>query len=154
MLMVGRSFFWSLAGPAQLSPGAVVGATEPLIAMASREFRSSSGHRIGILGLVACAWSLSVETRSLATSIQPVGLDPLQLRPADLQSLNLEELKAIKGKLWRELKDIRLPPPTSFTAFGQEYKLPYSVKETSLKTPSDEMLEYLFGFFAGDGCVK
>ena len=60
----------------------------------------------------------------------------------------------MRGDLWRALKDIRLPPPTSFTAFGQEYQLPYSVKEKPLETPPAEMLGYLSGFFAGDGCVK
>ena len=54
----------------------------------------------------------------------------------------------------RALKDIRLPPPTSFKACGHEYKLPYSDKKTPLETPSEEMLGYLLGSFAGDGCVN
>ena len=126
--------------------------TESQIAMASGRFRLSRG--TGIICLVACvAWNIGGGASPVAALIQPVGLNPLRLRPADLQSLSLEELKVINGKLWQALKDIRLQPPMSFTAFGQECKLPYSVKEMPLETPSEETLGYLSGFFAGDGCV-
>ena len=73
---------------------------------------------------------------------------------ADFRSRSLAELKVIRGDLWRALKDVRLPPPTSFSAFREECKLPYSVKERPLQTPSGEMLGYLSGFFAGHGCVR
>ena len=59
----------------------------------------------------------------------------------------------MRGDLWRALEDIRLSPPTSVFALGQQYKLPYCVKEP-LQTPSEDMLGYLSGFFAGDGCVR
>ena len=60
----------------------------------------------------------------------------------------------IRGDLRRALKEVRLRPPMSFTAFGHDYTLPFRVKETPLQVPSKEMLAYLSGFFAGDGCVS
>ena len=68
-----------------------------------------------------------------------------------MQHLSTEERNDIRASLWRALKDVRLPPPTSFNAFRQKYKLPYRVKERPFETPSEDMLEYLSGFFAGDG---
>ena len=116
--------------------------------MASTQFRSRSGCGTRVLFLVGCiAWSLG------GAALIPLGLNPARLRPTDLQSWSVEELKEMKGKLWRELKDVRLPRPTSFTANGEEYPLPYSIKEMPPETPSEEMLGYLSGFFAGDGCV-
>ena len=96
-------------------------------------------------------------TMSLLSTGSPEGLgvDPTEpLVPADLESRSPEELRVLKGKLWRALKDFRFARPTSFHAFGQEYPLPYSVTKMPLETPSEERLGYLSGFFAGDGCVK
>ena len=125
--------------------------------MALAQFRSRGGHKsgIGILCLVAFViWSLSGGTWSISAVIPPFGLGPLRLRPADLKTLNLDELKVIKGKMLRALQDLRLPRLTSFTAFGQEYPLPYSIKGMPLESPSEEKLGYLSGFFAGNGCAS
>ena len=102
-----------------------------------------------LLGLSRCRG-----TTTFAAFPQPVDLDPTQLLVADFQHLSIEELNDIRVGLWRALKDIRLPRPTSFNAFGKEYQLPYFVKETPVETPSEDILEYLSGFFAGDGCVR
>eukprot|EP00933_Yihiella_yeosuensis_P039864 TRINITY_DN3404_c0_g1_i1.p2 TRINITY_DN3404_c0_g1~~TRINITY_DN3404_c0_g1_i1.p2 ORF type:complete len:158 (+),score=23.07 TRINITY_DN3404_c0_g1_i1:352-825(+) len=50
----------------------------------------------------------------------------------------------------------RIPwsPITHFSAFGKLHALPYKTSDTNtLKTPSEEELDYLAGFLDGDGCV-
>ena len=47
---------------------------------------------------------------------------------------------------------IRFPPLQTLTVGGQTYELPLAAAEPS-QTPSQEELEYLVGFFDGDGCV-
>ena len=47
------------------------------------------------------------------------------------------------------------PRLTHFSAFGQQYELPLSKEETRLSaTVSEATLQYLSGFFDGDGCVS
>ena len=48
---------------------------------------------------------------------------------------------------------IRFPPLQTLTVGGQTYELPLAAAESS-QTPSREELEYLVGFFDGDGCVS
>ena len=116
------------------------------MARASGGVHSWSGCAAGFLCLVAyIAWSWTGGASPL-TLIQLVGLGPQRFRPEDLESRSVEELKAMREDLWRALKDIRLPPPTSDYAFGQQYPLPYCVKEP-LETPLEKMLGYLAGFF-------
>ena len=48
---------------------------------------------------------------------------------------------------------IRFPPLQTLTVGGQTYQLPLPAAEP-LQTPSREELEYLVGFFEGDGCMS
>lgn len=48
---------------------------------------------------------------------------------------------------------IRFPVVETFTVQEQTYQLPLSMVEPT-RTPSQEELEYLLGFFDGDGCVS
>ena len=48
---------------------------------------------------------------------------------------------------------IKFPLATSFTAEGVTYKLPLKAVGPPEKEPTQEELEYLVGFFDGDGCV-
>ena len=48
---------------------------------------------------------------------------------------------------------IRFPPPEKIVAKGQVYELPLASVEP-IRPPSQEELEYLVGFFDGDGCVS
>ena len=47
---------------------------------------------------------------------------------------------------------IRFPPLDTITVDGQDVKLPLPAVE-AVRSPSQEELEYLVGFFDGDGCV-
>ena len=47
---------------------------------------------------------------------------------------------------------IRFPPLQTLTVRGQTYELPLAAAEP-FQTPSQEEMEYLVGFFDGDGCV-
>ena len=103
--------------------------------------------------MVACTWSLSVGTWFLAALIQPVGLNRFRLCSVDFGACQPRGAQGDQGQTVASVERHSLPPPTSFTAFGQEYQLPHTVREF-LETPSTEMLGYLSGFFAGDGCVR
>ena len=48
---------------------------------------------------------------------------------------------------------IRFPPVDTITVKGADVRLPLSAAEP-LRPPSQEELEYLVGFFDGDGCVS
>ena len=48
---------------------------------------------------------------------------------------------------------IRFPPPEMITVDGKAIKLPLPAVEPQ-RTPGQEELEYLVGFFDGDGCVS
>ena len=48
---------------------------------------------------------------------------------------------------------IRFPPLQTLTVHGKTYELPLGSVEP-LRSPSQEELEYLVGFFDGDGCVS
>ena len=58
-------------------------------------------------------------------------------REVDLQSASLEELQVLKKDLRVSLEKIRLPPLTSFTSFGEEYKLPFSVMDVPPLVPGE-----------------
>ena len=49
---------------------------------------------------------------------------------------------------------IKLPPPTSFTVEGVTHDLPMKSVGSPERHPTREELEYLVGFFDGDGCVS
>ncbi|CAJ1359295.1 unnamed protein product [Effrenium voratum] len=69
-------------------------------------------------------------------------------RSADSLQRGFQRLRALQGKLeWPRL--------THFSAFGQQYQLPLSKEETRLSaTTSEATIQYLSGFFDGDGCVS
>ena len=46
------------------------------------------------------------------------------------------------------------PPLTQFEAFGQTYPLPYHSSKVATADVPKQSLEYLAGFFDGDGCVS
>ena len=50
-------------------------------------------------------------------------------------------------------RSIRFPPLQTLTVHGETYELPLVAAEP-FRTPSQEELEYLVGFFDGDGCVS
>ena len=66
----------------------------------------------------------------------------------------LKKLESMKKTLKTNLGVIQLAPPKNFVAFGNVYELPRAVKETPSELPSEGMLQYLSGFFNGDGCVR
>ena len=65
---------------------------------------------------------------------------------------DLERWQRHKDVLKKRLDRIRFPPLTNITLDGQNFKLPLRAIEP-LRAPSQEELEYLVGFFDGDGCV-
>ena len=66
---------------------------------------------------------------------------------------DLERWQRHKDVLKKRLDRIRFPPLTHITLDGQSFKLPLRGVEP-LRMPSHEELEYLVGFFDGDGCVS
>ena len=66
---------------------------------------------------------------------------------------DLERWQRRCDRLTRLQRRIRFPPLETITVNGQNIKLPLPCTEP-MRTPSQVELEYLVGFFDGDGCVS
>ena len=65
---------------------------------------------------------------------------------------NLDRWQRRCDRLTQLQRKIRFPPLQTLTVNGRVYQLPLSTAEP-VRLPSQEELEYLAGFFDGDGCV-
>ena len=65
---------------------------------------------------------------------------------------NLDRWQRCCDRLTQLQRKIRFPPLQTITVNGRTYQLPLSTTEP-VRLPSQEELEYLTGFFDGDGCV-
>lgn len=63
----------------------------------------------------------------------------------------LDRLQRRQRRLAKLHRSLTLPKPVSFSAFGEEFQLPLRARTTS--SLGQKELEYLAGFFDGDGCV-
>ena len=71
-----------------------------------------------------------------------------------MRQLSLEQLQHRFYRLRRLLNRIRLPPTDTFVAYGKTYSLPMRVEgTTACRHVPTRSLEYLAGFFDGDGCA-
>ena len=68
-------------------------------------------------------------------------------------SLEFSELQRRRDELRSLLRRIKFPPIDSFTVDGVTYGLPLKAIPPPKGKPTREELEYLCGFFDGDGCV-
>ena len=68
-------------------------------------------------------------------------------------SLEFSELQRRRDELRSLLRSITFPPIESFTVDGVTYSLPLKARPPPEQKPTREELEYLCGFFDGDGCV-
>ena len=68
-------------------------------------------------------------------------------------SLEVRELQRRRDELRSLLRSIKFPPIDSFTVDGVTYGLPLKAIRPPKRKPTREELEYLCGFFDGDGCV-
>ena len=66
---------------------------------------------------------------------------------------NLDRWQRRCDRLTQLQRRIRFPPPQTLTVRSQTYKLPLPAVEPVRKPTRDE-LQYLVGFFDGDGCVS
>ncbi|CAJ1429025.1 unnamed protein product [Effrenium voratum] len=66
--------------------------------------------------------------------------------PESLQR-GFDRLRSLQSRL-------RWPRLTHFSAFGREYELPLSKEEPRTRPVAGDTLQYLSGFFDGDGCVS
>ena len=66
--------------------------------------------------------------------------------------LSLEQLQHRFNRLRQLQSQIKIPAADYFEACGQRYQLPLSAVKASCSLPR-HTLEYLTGFFDGDGCV-
>ena len=65
---------------------------------------------------------------------------------------NLDRWQRCCDRLTQLQRKIRFPPLQTITVKGRKYQLPLSTAQPE-RLPSQEELEYLAGFFDGDGCV-
>ncbi|CAE8609721.1 unnamed protein product [Polarella glacialis] len=74
---------------------------------------------------------------------------------ANSHELSLNRLRHRSARLTRFLRRLRWPMTTHFAAFGEIYKLPVHVDKCidESRAVLQRDLEYLVGFFDGDGCV-
>ena len=75
------------------------------------------------------------------------------LHEAFARGLGLERWQRHREFLAQRLRRIRLPPVKTITVDDRSFTLPLPATEP-LQTPSWQKLEYLVGFFDGDGCVS
>ena len=68
-------------------------------------------------------------------------------------SLEFRELERQRDELRSLLRSMKFPPLKSFTVDGVTYGLPLKAIPPPKQKPTREELEYLCGFFDGDGCV-
>ena len=69
-------------------------------------------------------------------------------------SLEFSELQRERDRLKGRLRRIKFPRIESFTVDGVTYGLPLKAIPPQKQKPTREELEYLCGFFDGDGCVS
>ena len=69
-------------------------------------------------------------------------------------SLEFRELQRKRDELRSLLRSMKFPPLKSFTVDGATYGLPLKAIPPPKQKPTREELEYLCGFFDGDGCVS
>ena len=67
--------------------------------------------------------------------------------------LSLQQLQRRFDRLRQLQRRIRQPPAHSFEAYGRTYLLPLAARGTRLRKVPLHSLEYLAGFFNGDGCA-
>lgn len=73
--------------------------------------------------------------------------------PAVLEGKTLTQIERRIGALNRLQKTLELPPLSEFEAFGRKYPLPLKTCGPLISEVPVERLQYLAGFFDGDGCV-
>lgn len=73
--------------------------------------------------------------------------------PAVLEGKSLLQIQRRIGALKRLQNTLELPPLSEFEAFGQKYPLPLKACQPEMAEVPVERLQYLAGFFDGDGCV-
>ena len=80
------------------------------------------------------------------------GIQPLRLLHRCIAT-ELDRWQRRCDRLTQLQQRIRFPPPEKIVAKGQVYELPLASVEP-MRPPRQEELEYLVGFFDGDGCVS
>ena len=78
---------------------------------------------------------------------------PLPTRCFTTASLELSKLQRRRDRLRGLLRRIKFPPLEWFNVDGVNYPLPLRAVPPPEQQPTREELEYLCGFFDGDGCV-
>ncbi len=78
---------------------------------------------------------------------------PLPARYFTTASLELSKLQRRRDRLRGLLRRIKFPPLESFNVDGVNYRLPLTAIPPPEQKPTQEELEYMCGFFDGDGCV-
>ena len=73
--------------------------------------------------------------------------------PAVLEGKSLTQIQRRITALKRLQSSLQLPPLSEFEAFGRTYPLPLRACQAQMAEVPVERLQYLAGFFDGDGCV-
>ena len=68
----------------------------------------------------------------------------------------MAKMQRRRDQISRLLRRLRLPPPGDFFSHGNLYRLPLRAEDAfgARAQPSLAQLEYMAGFFDGDGCVS
>ena len=74
--------------------------------------------------------------------------------PAVLEGKTLQQIQRRIGALKRLQSSLLWPPLSEFEAFGRKYPLPLKTCGPLISEVRAERLQYLAGFFDGDGCVS
>ena len=74
--------------------------------------------------------------------------------PSVLEGKSLQQIQRRIGALKRLQNKLQLPPLSEFEAFGRTYPLPLKACQPEMAEVPAERLQYLAGFFDGDGCVS
>ncbi|CAE8725734.1 unnamed protein product, partial [Polarella glacialis] len=112
-------------------------------------FKSNGVGRSKVVVLPTPGSAASYFTRHCGSGAAEPGLQPQG------RDLPLETLRRRTERLTGLLRRLHLPQLSHFTAFGQEYLLPLraSSPPVPLRDIPQHQVEYLTGFFDGDGCV-
>ena len=109
-----------------------------------------SKHSAGYVGLFTAVFCC----RQRGATVGPWSSPPGRCFAAiDSESVKLQQRRY---QLKCCLKSMKFPPPKTFTVDGKIYPLPLKTLKTVRPPPGEpsrEELEYLAGFFDGDGCV-
>ena len=71
----------------------------------------------------------------------------------DMLSSQLESLRLQNRELRSQIASVCWPPLTGFAAHGRIHSLPWGCPTGGQNQPNNAVLQYLSGFFDGDGCV-